>query len=99
MVFKKTLFDDDQQSEQPKDLKEEVLPLEKLRNLEDKISTAIERVKTLKEEKSLTDRRIKELERLLDEKSQEVEQLRTEKNQIKGQLETLLNELETLEGE
>ena len=97
MVFKKTLFDDDQLMEQPEELKKEVKSLEKLKNLEDKISTAIERVKTLKEEKSLSDRRIKELERLLDEKKQELEQLRSEKNLIKNQLEALLGELETLE--
>jgi chromosome segregation ATPase len=99
MVLKKTLFDDNQDMEQPKDIKKEVLPLEKLKNLEDKITTAIERVKTLKEEKSVTDRRIKELERLLDDKNQEVELLRAEKNQIKSQLETLLSELEALEVE
>jgi len=97
MVFKKTLFDDDQLMDQPKDIKKEVMPLDKLKNLEDKISTAIERVKTLKEEKAVTDRRIKELESLLNDKNEEVEQLRAEKNQIKSQLETLLNELETLE--
>lgn len=99
MVFKKTLFDDDQRMDQPKDLKREVMPLEKLKSLEDKIATAIERVKTLKEEKTLFERRIKELERLLDEKNLEVEQLRAEKNTIKSQLETLLNELDTLEVE
>lgn len=97
MVFRKTLFDDDQLMDQPKELKKEVKPLEKLKNLEDKISTAIERVKTLKEEKSLSERRIKELERLLDEKNQELEQLRSEKNSMKGQLEALLSEIETLE--
>ena len=73
------------------------MPLEKLKSLDDKISTAIERVKTLKEEKSITDRKIKELERLLDEKNQEVEQLRSEKNVIKNQLESLISEIEALE--
>jgi hypothetical protein len=97
MVFRKTLFDDDQLLDQPKELTKEVKPLEKLKNLEDKISTAIERVKTLKEEKSLSERRIKELERLVDEKNQELEQLRSEKNSMKGQLEALLSEIETLE--
>jgi FtsZ-binding cell division protein ZapB len=97
MVFRKTLFDDDQLMEQPKDIKKEAMPLDKLRSLEDKISVAIERVKTLKEEKTLTDRKIKELEGILDEKNQEVEQLRAEKNLIKSQLEALLGEIETLE--
>lgn len=97
MVFKKTLFDDDQLMDQPKNLKKEAQPLEKLKSLEDKITTAIERVKTLKEEKILFERRIKELEGLLDEKNQEVEQFRAEKNVIKSQLEGLLNEIETLD--
>ena len=92
----KSLFDDDQHMEQPNDVTKEVKSLEKLKNLEDKISLAIERVKTLKEEKGLTDRRIKELERLLDEKNQETELLRAEKNLVKNQLETLLSEIETL---
>jgi chromosome segregation ATPase len=97
MVFRKTLFDDDQLPDQPKELTKEVKPLEKLKNLEDKISTAIERVKTLKEEKSLSERKIRELEMLVDEKNQELEQLRSEKNSMKGQLEALLSEIETLE--
>ncbi len=99
MVLKKTLFDDDQLMDQPKDLKKEIKPLEKLKSLEDKISIAIERVKTLKEEKTVTERRTKELETLLDERNQEVEQLRSEKNVIKSQLEALLNEIEALEPE
>jgi predicted nucleic acid-binding Zn-ribbon protein len=101
MVFKKTLFDDNQHmdQDQPKNFTKEDKPLEKLKSLEDKISTAIERVKTLKEDKSLLERRIKELEKLLDEKNQELEQLRTDKGAIKGQLEALLNEIETLGSE
>ncbi len=95
----KSLFDDDQHMEQPNDVTKEVKSLEKLKNLEDKISLAIERVKTLKEEKGLTDRRIKELERLLDEKNQETELLRAEKNLVKSQLEALLSEIETLESD
>ena len=51
MVFNRTLFDDDQTEDLSKDRIMEVKPLEKLKSLEDKISTAIERVKTLKEEK------------------------------------------------
>lgn len=97
MVFRKSLFDDDQIEDVSKERIQEVKPLEKLKSLEDKISTAIERVKTLKEEKILFERKIREFERLLDEKSQEVEQLRAEKNAIKYQLESLLSELDTLE--
>jgi uncharacterized coiled-coil DUF342 family protein len=99
MVFKRTLFDDDQLMDQPEALKKEVKPLDKLKSFDDKISTAIERVKTLKEEKTLSERRIKELESLLDEKNQEVEQLRSEKGAIKSQLEALLTEIEALESE
>ena len=97
MVFNKTLFDDDQVIDQPQNGKKEAMPLEKLKTLEDKITSAIERVKALKEEKAVTDRRIKELEQLLDQKNEEVEQLKGEKNSIKSQLESLLNEIETLE--
>jgi chromosome segregation ATPase len=97
MVFNKTLFDDDQLTDQPRNGKKEAMPLEKLKTLEDKISSAIERVKTLKEEKALTERRFRELEQLLNEKNQEVELLRGEKNSIKSQLESLLAEIETLE--
>jgi len=99
MVFRKSLFDDDQTEDLSKDRKKEAKPLEKLRSLEDKISTAIERVKTLKEEKILFERKIREFERLLDEKSQEVELLRSEKNAIKNQLESLLSELDSLEAD
>jgi len=97
MVFYKTLFDDDQVIDQPRNGQKEAMPLEKMKTLEDKISSAIEKVKALKEEKTVTDRRIKELEQLLNEKNEEVEQLTGEKNSIKSQLESLLNEIETLE--
>ena len=99
MIFMRSLFDDDQRMEEPNEATKEVKPLEKLKNFEDKIAVAIERVKTLKEEKGLTDKKIKDLERLLDDKNQEVEMLRADKNLIKGQLEALLSEIETLESE
>lgn len=97
MVAQKTLFNDDQHMDEQKDLKKEVMPLEKLKSLEDKIATAIEKVKTLKEEKTVIERRLRGLEELLNEKSQEIEQLKTEKDLIKSQLESLLNEIEKLE--
>ena len=71
--------------------------MDKLKSLEDKIANAIERVKTLKEEKAVTDRKIKELEEMLNEKNQELEQLRAEKGLVKNQLETLLGEIESIE--
>lgn len=73
--------------------------MEKLKILEDKIASTIERVKTLKEEKAFMERRIKELEDLLNGKNQELENMRAEKSTVKSQIEGLLNELESLETE
>ena len=71
--------------------------MDRLKNLEEKIATAVERVKALKEEKISLERKIRELESLLDDKNREVESLKDEKTSIKGQIEELLEELETLE--
>ncbi|MFZ5906488.1 MAG: cell division protein ZapB [Nitrospirota bacterium] len=73
--------------------------MDKFKTLEDKIAATIDRVKALKEEKILMEKRIRELEQLLDEKNQEVEQMRSEKNVVRSQIETLLDELETLDSE
>ncbi len=73
--------------------------MERLKSLEDKITTAIERVKTLKEEQFIMQRKIKELEGILNEKNEEIEQLRYEKDIIRNQIEGLLDELETLVSE
>jgi chromosome segregation ATPase len=78
-------------------IQREVLPLDRLKNLEQKITGAVERVKALKEEKTLLERKIRDLESLLDEKNQEIETLKSEKSSIGSQLEELLNELETIE--
>lgn len=99
MVFMKTLFDDNQHGEQRNTMKKENTPLDKFKTLEDKIAATIDRVKALKEEKILMEKRIRELEQLLDEKNQEVEQMRSEKNVVRSQIETLLDELETLDSE
>ena len=72
-------------------------PLERLKNLEDNIARAIGKVKALKEEKILLERKIKDLEQQLNEKNQEIERLSSEKVTVKHQLEELLSELETLE--
>jgi len=77
--------------------KKEVTPLERLKNLEDKIANAIDKVKTLKEEKTALERRIKELEAKLEAQNHEIEKLQSEKTTIKSQVEGLLNELDTLE--
>lgn len=71
--------------------------LDRLKNLEDKIAGAISKVKALKEEKLLLERKIKELEELLNEKNREVERLASEKFTVKAQVEELLNELEALD--
>jgi chromosome segregation ATPase len=92
----KTLFDDDIFSRGFNSTKEEK-PLNRLKNLDEKIANAVNKVKALKEEKVILERRIKELEALLTEKSREVERLSSEKTAIKNQVEDLLNELETLE--
>ena len=73
--------------------------MERLKSLEDKITTAIDRVRTLKEEQFIMQRRIKELEGILNEKNEEIEQLRYEKDIIRNQIEGLLDELETLVSE
>lgn len=71
--------------------------MERFKNLEEKIAAVVERVKTLKEEKSMLEKKIRELEVLLGEKNQTIESLTSEKASIKTQVEGLLNELETIE--
>lgn len=71
--------------------------MDRLKNLEQKITAAVERVKALKEDKALLERKIRDLESLLDERNKEIETLKSEKNSIGSQLEELLNELDTIE--
>lgn len=71
--------------------------MDRLKNLEQKITNAVEKVKFLKEEKAVCEKKIKELEGLLNEKDNEIKELQSEKISIKSQVEELLNELETLE--
>ena len=70
--------------------------MDRLKNLEEKIATAVDRVKALKEEKISLERKIRELESLLEDKNREVESLKDEKTSIKSQVEELLEELETI---
>jgi FtsZ-binding cell division protein ZapB len=98
-MLKKTLFDDNQRRDESTGLRKEVTSLERLKSLEDKITTAIDRVKTLKEEQFIMQRKVKELEGILNEKNEEIEQLRYEKDIIRNQIESLLDELETLVSE
>jgi len=105
MMPGKTLFDDDNTEkgnpERPEDIfrdrKKETIPLERLKNLEEKIAAVVERVKALKEEKNSLERKIQELEGLLNEKNQTIESLTAEKTSVKIQVEELLAELESIE--
>ncbi len=90
-----TLFDDGRNDSFT--IQREVLPLDRLRNLEEKIAAAVERVKALKEEKTLLDRKIRDLEALLNDRNQEIEAMKSEKNSIGSQLEELLHELDSIE--
>jgi len=71
--------------------------LETLRNLDEKIVSAIEKVRVLKEEKASLEKKVRDLEALLNEKNMEIEGLRAEKSSVKGQIEELLNELESID--
>lgn len=104
MMPGKTLFDYDspdkgnpERTEDIHDRKKETIPLERLKNLEEKIAVVVERVKALKEEKNSLGRKIVELEIALNEKNQIIESLTAEKTSIKTQVEDLLTELETIE--
>jgi septal ring factor EnvC (AmiA/AmiB activator) len=103
MKWEKSLFDavvkDDAggSGEVSPNLMREVSPLDRLKNLEEKITAAVERVKALKEEKTLLERKVRDLERLLNEKSEEIEALRSEKSSIGNQISELLSELEAIE--
>jgi FtsZ-binding cell division protein ZapB len=99
MVLKRTLFDHVQHSDQSKERGKEAMALERLKNLEDKITTAIERVKALKEEKAVMQRRLREFEDLLNVKNLEIEQLRSERDSVREQIEGLLTELEMIESD
>ena len=104
MAWKASLFDDEpmepssiSSGEAPAHISKEVAPVDRLINLEEKIATAVDRVKALKEDKIYLERKIRELEALLGDKNREVESLKNEKTLIKSQVEELLGELENLE--
>jgi chromosome segregation ATPase len=105
MPLQHSLFGDEHAIAEPSEKAEgrssyiikEVVAVDRLKNLEEKIAGAVDRVKALKEEKISLERKIREMETVLDEKNQEIESLRNEKTSIKSQVEELLEELETLE--
>lgn len=68
-----------------------------LKTFEEKLTYAIEKVKTLKEEKNNLEREIEGLRDSLRLKDQEIERLTLERSTIKAQIEDLFNELESIE--
>jgi Arc/MetJ family transcription regulator len=68
-----------------------------MNSVEEKISQVIEKVRILKEEKLMVERKNLELEQALAAKEQEIVRLSGEKSAIKAQIEDLLKELEIFE--
>jgi FtsZ-binding cell division protein ZapB len=62
--------------------------------IEEKIQTAIEKIKTLKAEKEELQKKANSLEEILKTKNQEIENLLSERDLIKKQIEALLKELD-----
>lgn len=62
--------------------------------IDQKIQTAIEKVKSLKAEKEELQRRIASLEEIVKTKNQEIENLLSERELIKKQIEALIRELD-----
>lgn len=73
--------------------------MNKLKDLDKKIALAVEKVKTLKEDKSALERRVHELESMLNEKNAELDELNSDRTSIRGQINDLLSELEAIEAE
>jgi uncharacterized protein (UPF0335 family) len=74
-----------------------LLKEELMQSVEEKIAQVIEKVRSLKEEKSAVEKRNMDLEEALKAKEQEIERLSNEKITIKTQIEDLLKELDGLE--
>jgi uncharacterized protein (UPF0335 family) len=68
-----------------------------MQSVEEKIAQVIEKVRSLKEEKSAVEKRNMDLEEALAAKEQEIERLTNEKIAIKTQIEDLLKELDGFE--
>ncbi len=62
--------------------------------IEEKIVSAVERIKILKQEKEELQKKVNILEEVLRTKNQEIENLLSEKEAIKKQIEELLKELD-----
>lgn len=92
-MTRNNLFDADSTDNGKKD----DAPVERLKHLEDKIASAIEKVVALKNENSDLVRRIDDLGAVINKKDEEMRRLASEMDSIRDQVEELLNELETLE--
>lgn len=62
--------------------------------IEEKILSALERIRTLKQEKEQLQKKVNTLEEVLKSKNEEIEALISERDSIKRQIEELLKELE-----
>ncbi len=71
--------------------------MDRLKDLDEKIAGAINKVKTLKAEKAVLEKRVSELEQALGERQAEIERLTSEKSDVRSQIESLLDELESIE--
>ncbi len=95
MGRKGTLFDDDR-TPKPTESKEGKL-LDRLKELDEKIAGAIEKVKALKAEKAELQKKVIELENTIKEKDAEIKSLSSDRSNVRGQIESLLEELESIE--
>lgn len=91
-IIKQTLFDDNILKDDKEDNK-----LERLKEVDNKITAAISKVRTLKEEKLVLEKMVSDLEAQLAQKNQEIASLSSDNSAIQSQIEELLHELETLE--
>ncbi len=62
--------------------------------IDQKIQTAIDKIKSLKAEKEELQKRVMSLEEIIKTKNQEIENLLSERDLIKKQIEALLRELD-----
>lgn len=71
--------------------------LDSISELKGKLALVIEKVKSLKEEKTRLEARVHELESYLTEKDEELRMASSDKISIRDQITDLLNELEAIE--
>ncbi|MCE5313000.1 MAG: cell division protein ZapB [Nitrospiraceae bacterium] len=68
-----------------------------LKTFDEKIATAVEKVKALKDENAELKLKLREFETLLSIKDDELQRLSGEKSSIRSQIEDLLDELDSIE--